>query len=97
LIKKVFFVILQFILFFVLFGAGSLFPPFHIEHVLATTAEGTRIFVVDGLLLMTALFAIILLIETARKRIATAGAWTTLAFVLAALGGYAAKFGLLTR
>jgi hypothetical protein len=97
LIKKVFFTILQFILFFVVFGAGSFFPPFHIEHVLSVTADGTRVFIWDGVLLMTALFAVILLIQAARKRIGTSGPWTALAFVLAGLAGYAEKLGFLTK
>jgi hypothetical protein len=97
LIKKVFFAILQFIVFFVVFGAGSFFPPFHFQHVVAVTPDGTRIFIWDGLLLMTVLFAVILLIEASRKRIATSGLWTGVAFILAGLAGYAAKFGFLTK
>jgi hypothetical protein len=97
LIKNVFFALLQFIVFFVVFGAGSFVPPFHIEHVLGVTAEGTRVFIWDGVLLMTALFVIILLIEAARKRVATAGPWTALAFILAGFAGYMAKFGFLTK
>jgi hypothetical protein len=97
LIKNVFLTILQFILFFVVFAAGSFFPPFHIEHVLGTTPDGTRIFIWDGVLLMTALFAVILLIEALRKRIGTSGLWSALAFLLAGLAGYMAKFGFLTR
>ena len=49
--------ILQLILFLIVFFAGSLFPPFHIEHVLSTSPAGTRIFVADGLLLMLALLS----------------------------------------
>ena len=97
MIKNVFLTILQFILFFVVFAAGSFFPPFHIEHVLGTTPDGTRIFIWDGVLLMTALFAVILLIEALRKRIGTSGLWSALAFLLAGLAGYMAKFGFLTR
>jgi hypothetical protein len=95
--KNVLLAILQFLLFAVVFFAASLFPPFHIEHVLGVTPDGTRIFVADGLLLATALFVLILVIEAARKRLRTAGPWTAIAFVLAALAGYAARFGFLTR
>jgi hypothetical protein len=97
LIKNVLFAVLQFILLLLIFLVGSLFPPFHLEHVLGVTPEGTRIFIWDGALLMTAVFAIILAIEAVRKRIGTAGLWTTLAFALAAAAGFAAKFGFLTR
>ncbi|HEX9199652.1 MAG TPA: hypothetical protein VF865_08845 [Acidobacteriaceae bacterium] len=94
---KVFLTILKFVVFFVIFAAGSFLPPFHIERVLALTPEGTRIFIWDGVLLMTALFAVILLIEVSRKRIRTSGPWTTLAFAFALAAGLALKFGFLTR
>ncbi|MDP9051072.1 MAG: hypothetical protein M3O31_10215 [Acidobacteriota bacterium] len=97
MIKNVIFAILQFILFIVVFAAGSFFPPFHIEHVLSVTPDGTRIFIWDGALVMTALFAMIVLVEALRKRLDTSGRWTILAFVLAAFVGGLAKFGFLTR
>lgn len=97
MIKQVFFAILQFLLFLIVFAAGSFFPPFHIEHVLGVTADGTRLFIWDGVLLMAAVFAVILLIEALRKRLSSAGPWTTVALVLAGLAGYMAKFGFLTR
>ncbi len=97
MIKNVFFALLQFVLFFLVFGAGSFFPPFHLEHVLGTTPDGTRIFIWDGVLLKLLLFVVILLIEALRKRVRSAAPWTVLALVLAGIAGYAAKFGLLTR
>ena len=97
MIKNVIFAVLQFVLFLVVFAAGSFLPPFHIERVLGVTPDGTRIFIWDGALLMTGLFVLILLIEALRKRIGRAGLWTAIAFVLAALAGYAAKLGFLTR
>lgn len=95
--KNTIFTILQFFLFLIVFGIGSLFPPLHLEHVLGTTAAGTRVFVADGLVLMIALYLLILVVELIRKRIATSAPWTTLALVLAAAFGFAMKFGLLTR
>jgi hypothetical protein len=95
--KNVISLILQLILFLIVFFAGSLFPPFHIEHILSTGPAGTRIFVADGLLLMIALLIVILLIEVLRKRIVTSGIWTAAAFVLATVLGFAMKFGFLTR
>ena len=97
MIKNVLFAILQFIVFVLIFLAGSLLPPFHLEHVIGVTPEGARIFIWDGALLMTVVFVIILMIEAVRKRIATAGLWTAGAFALAAAAGFAAKFGFLTR
>ncbi len=95
--KNVLFALLKFVLFLVVFAAGSFLPPFHIERVVGVTPDGTRIFVWDGVLLMTVLFAVILLIEALRKRVATSGPWTAAAFVFAGVAGYAAKFGFLTR
>ena len=95
--KNAIFAVLKFLLFLVVFAAGSFLPPFHIEHVLGTTADGTRIFIWDGVGLMVILLVLLLLIEAARKRLRTSGPWTATAFALAAIAGYAAKFGFLTR
>jgi len=89
--------ILQFLLFLIVFGAGSLFPPFHFEHVLIATPGVTRIFVADGLLLMLALYVFIVLVQVMRKRVRIAAPWTTLAVVLATVLGLMMKFGFLTR
>jgi hypothetical protein len=94
--KNAFFAILQFVLFLLVFAVGSFLPPFHIQRILSVTSEGTRIFIWDGVVLMALLFAAILLIEAMRKRIASAGLWTTAAFALALLAGLAAKLGFLT-
>lgn len=95
--KNAIFTILQLILFLIVFFAGSLFPPFHIEHIISTGPAGTRIFIADGLLLMLALCIVILLIEALRKRIVSSGRWTAAAFILATALGLAMKFGFLTR
>jgi hypothetical protein len=94
--KNVLLALLQFLLFLIVFAAGSFFPPFHVEQVLGTTPDGTRVFIWDGALLMGLLAAAILLIEAMRKRVAAAGRWTAIALVLAALAGYALKLGFLT-
>ena len=95
--KKAVLTILQFFLFVIVFGIGSLFPPFHFEHVLIATPGVTRIFVADGLLLMFALYVLIILVEVMRKRLRTAAPWTTLAVILATVLGLMMKFGFLTR
>jgi uncharacterized membrane protein YbhN (UPF0104 family) len=95
--KKVIPTILQFVLFLLVFGAGSFFPPFHFEHVLIATPGLTRIFVADGLLLMFALYILIVLVEIIRKRLRTSTPWTTLAVILATVSGLMMKFGFLTR
>ncbi|HXE09346.1 MAG TPA: hypothetical protein VN612_15690 [Acidobacteriaceae bacterium] len=95
--KNLFFAFFQFVIFFVIFGAFSLFPPFHLEKVIGTTAEGTRIFIWDGLLISFALAILIMVIETVRGRIQRAGPWTSGAFVLSTVAGLALKFGFLTH
>jgi hypothetical protein len=89
--------IFQFILFLIVFGAGSLFPPFHFEHILIAQPGSVRIFVADGLFLMFALYILILLVEVLRKRLRTSAPWSTLAVLLAAVLGLMMKFGFLTR
>jgi len=94
--KKVVFTILKFLLFLIVFGVGSLFPPFHFEHVLIATPGVERIFVADGLLLMFALYVVIVLSEVLRKRLRTSALWTTLAVILATVLGLMMKFGFKT-
>ena len=95
--KKAITTILQFFLFLIVFGAFSLFPPFHIEHVLGTTPTGTRIFIADGLLIALVVYLLIVLIELLMKRLRVSAPWTTIAFVFAAVVGFIMKFGFLTR
>jgi hypothetical protein len=94
--KNVFVTILQFVLFLVVFAAFSFLPPIHLQHVVGTTHEGTRVFIWDGLLLAGLLFVLILAVEAARRRIRTSGVWTTLAFALAIALGLAIKLGFKT-
>ena len=95
--KKAIIIILQFFLFLIVFGAFSLFPPFHIEHVLSTTPTGTRIFIADGLLIAFVVYLLMVLIELLMKRLRVSAPWTTIAFVFAAIVGFMMKFGFLTR
>ena len=94
--KKVILTILKFIVFFIVFLVGSLFPPFHFERVIIATPGITRIFVADGLLLMFALYVVIMLVEALRKRLRSTAPWTTLAVILAAVLGLMMKFGFKT-
>jgi hypothetical protein len=89
--------ILQFFLFLIVFAAFSLFPPFHIEHVLGTTPAGTRVFIADGLLIALVVYLLIVLIELSMKRLRVSAPWTTIALVFAAIVGFMMKFGFLTR
>jgi hypothetical protein len=97
--KKVLFTILQFLLFIMTFAVGSFMVPFKIQSNLdhADHLAVTRYFIWDGLVLMFSLFIVILLIEIARKRLAAAAPWTTLALILATVVGIAMKLGFITR
>jgi hypothetical protein len=95
--RKAIIILLQFFLFLIVFGAFSLFPPFHIEHVLSTTPTGTRMFIADGLLIALVVYLFIVLIELLMKRLRVSAPWTTIAFVFAAIVGFMMKFGFLTR
>jgi hypothetical protein len=94
--KKLLLTLVQFVLFFVTFAAGSFLKPLHLRQVLSVTSDGTRVFIWDGVLLMLALFVLLLVIEAARRRLRTAAPWTTLALLLAAAAGFALKLGFLT-
>ena len=94
--KSVVFTILQLILLLMVFFVGSLFSPFHFEHVLIATPGTTRIFVADGLVLALVLYVLIVILEVVRKRLRTAAPWTTLAFLLAVVFGLMMKFGFKT-
>jgi uncharacterized membrane protein YpjA len=95
--KNSVFTVLQLILFLIVFFLGSIFPPFHFEHILFATPGTTRIFIADGLLLALALYVLIVIVEVLRKHLRTATPWTTLAFLLAVVFGLMMKFGFLTR
>ena len=94
--KNVVVTILQFVLFLVVFAAFSFVPPIHLQHVVGSTSDGTRVFIWDGLLIAAVLFVLILAIEAARRRIRTSGVWTTVAFAMAVVIGLAIKLGFKT-
>jgi hypothetical protein len=95
--KNVFAAIAQFVLFLIVFAVFSFMPLFHLEHVVGTNGEGTRVFIWDGLLIAAVLFIVILGIEAIRRRIRASGIWTSAAFVLAVLLGLAFKLGFKTN
>jgi glucan phosphoethanolaminetransferase (alkaline phosphatase superfamily) len=94
--KKLLSTVLQFVMFLLVYAIGSLFPPFHIQRMLSTTATSTHIFIMDGLLITLALYILIVLGEALMKRRCQI-TWTTIAFVLAVAFGYIMKFGFITH
>jgi hypothetical protein len=96
--KRALFVVLELVIFLVVFLVGSILPGIHVLLPMMSVAAGPgRIFVLDGLLLAAAIYVVILLVSVARKRVRTAGMDATIAFVLAVLLGLAMKFGFLTQ
>ena len=92
--KKALSTIAQFILFYVVFFLGSLLDPLHQKWFIShPSPTSTRYFVPDGLILMLGLYLLFLAVEAARKRLATSGRWTSIAFVLALALGLLSKFG----
>ena len=91
--KRVLSVVLQFILYLVVFAVGSLLPGANVLPTLSVPAGAGRVFVYDGLLLIFAVYILILLIAAARKRIHFAWPNATIALVLALILGLAMKFG----
>jgi hypothetical protein len=91
--KRVLSVVFQFILYLVVFGAGSLLPAFGILPTWSLSTGPGRVFVYDGLLLMLLVYVVILVIAAARKRISLAFPNATIALVLALVIGLLMKFG----
>jgi hypothetical protein len=94
--KRLLSTVLQFVMFLLVYAICSLFPPFHIQRVLIATPTYSRIFIMDGILAAIALYIVIVLAETLMKRRCHI-TWTTIAFILAAVLGYAMKFGFITH
>jgi hypothetical protein len=92
--KRVLSVVLQFILYLFVFGAGSLLPAFNVLPTLSLATGPGRVFVYDGLLLMLLVYVLILLLAAARKRLSFAWPNATIAFILALIVGLLMKFGL---
>jgi hypothetical protein len=92
-----------FALFAAIFFAGGILGLFHADpfgaphwFVSHPTLTSTRYFVPSGLILMTILWLIVLAIETAAKKLRTAGLWTTASYAVALIIGLLLKFGWAT-
>jgi hypothetical protein len=95
LLKKVFFTVLQFVLFLLVAFLGITMEVLHIipSH-LTKLGDGTRGFEWDGVFMMLALLVLILVGEALSKRIRSAAPWTMLALALAAIAEFAMKLGI---
>ncbi len=90
---KAILVVLQTLLFLLLFGVGSFLPVFSPVPTWQVQTGPSRFFVMDGLVLTVVVYLVILLTELVRKRSRGGGALTTLAFFLALALGLAMRFG----
>lgn len=86
-------VVLQTLLFLLLFGVGSLLPAFTSFPNWSISTAPHRAFVLDGVILAVLAYILILGIEAARRKLRGPGGLTTLALVLALVLGFAMKFG----
>ncbi len=92
--KNVLFVVVEFLLFLVVFFLGSvILPGAGVLPVMSTAAGAGKIFVYDGVLLLLALYVFFLLVAVLRKRIFIAWQNPTIAAVLALVLGLLMKFG----
>ncbi len=89
-------VVVQTLLFLLVFGLGSFLPIFTSMPMWQVQTGPHRFFVLNGLFLLLAVYLVILLIEAARKRMRGPGGLTTLALILAVALGLAMKFGFKT-
>ncbi len=86
-------VVLQTLLFLILFAAGSFLPIFTSVPTWQVQTSPHRFFVLDGLFLTLLAYLLIVLIEALRRRLRGSGVLTTLALLLALALGLAMKFG----
>ena len=97
--KRAILIIFEAFLFLFAFLGGSILPAFPAFHLPLWTVDlsPTRYFVLDGLILMLALYLIFLAIGAMRHRAVSAAVSSTTALVLAFVLGLAMKFGFVTR
>ena len=95
---KALFVLVQIILFFVVFAAFSFLAPFGMHWFVShPSATQTRYFVADGFLIATGLMVLLLLLELAAKRLRGGLGLTMLGYVIAVAAGFGVKLGFITH
>lgn len=97
--KRALAIIFEAFLFLFAFLGGSILPAFPAAHLPLWTVDlsPTRYFVLDGLILMLALYLIFLAVGALRHRIASVAVSSTTALVLALVLGLSMKFGFVSR
>lgn len=85
-------ILFQFFLFLIAFFVGGLLPVFHVLPLWSITTGPNTSVVLDGLYLLFFLYILLVLVAALRRRLATSGLNTTVAFILALVIGLIAKF-----
>ncbi len=91
--KKAFSFLLQFVIFLVVYGVGSLLVPFGILPQIAFHLSPTKMFVITGLLLSALVFIAIMVVHAVRRHPQASMLLSTFAFLLAVAFGLLMKFG----
>jgi hypothetical protein len=90
--KRLISLFLQFVLMLVAFFVGSVLPVFHVLPLWRTSLGPGRWFVLDGIVVLFAVYVLLLLIALVRRRLIRSGLTSTVAFVLALVVGLLSKF-----
>jgi hypothetical protein len=91
-VKRALSIFFQFLLLLVAFFVGGLLPVFHILPLWSISTGPTTSFVLDGLFALIFLYMLFLVVAVLRRRLFTSGLNTTIAFLLALVIGFIAKF-----
>ena len=94
LVKKAVFVVLEMVLFFVVYAVGCLLPGANKLPEWTMRLASGKLFVWDGLVLLFAVFVLVVLVQAVRKRLATGWQTPVLALVLTLLLLAATSFPL---
>jgi hypothetical protein len=96
--KKIVFGFLQFLLFVLVLLLVPIWNPLGLHWFVTHPAPTiTRFFAPEGVLMALALYIAILVMDLLRKRVLSSGFMTTVAFLLALLVSYTARFGFFTH
>lgn len=92
--KRAILVVLECVLYYVVYAAACILRAFHKLPDWTVRMSSGRLFVLDGLVFMTALFLVLLLIKVARKKVQVGWSTPVLSYVLTLLLLLAMRFPL---
>ena len=94
MVKKAVFVVLEMVLFFVVYAVGCLLPGANKLPEWTMRLASGKLFVWDGVVLLFVMFVLVMLVQAVRKRLATGWQTPVLALVLTLLLLAATSFPL---